>query len=152
MCASDKSFQGKSPALPMVFNVSQLRTVLCHVTSIYHVHTAMKFMQFSQRRDKPPSSRDVAVSCNILNAILAFCHITTLHGIRRRFKCQPQRQTRTRSLNPYPKAFPYGNAVGFYTSTSNKRAARPKLYTKSLTRDLKRMYRRFTLVRISINL
>ena len=42
--------------------------------------------------------------------------------------------------------------VWFYTSTSNKRAARPKLYTKSLTRDLKRMYRRFTLVRISINL
>ena len=29
--------------------------------------------------------------------------------------------------------------VWFYTSTSNKRAARPKLYTKSLTRDLKRM-------------
>ena len=25
--------------------------------------------------------------------------------------------------------------VWFYTSTSNKRAARPKLYTKSLTRD-----------------
>ena len=42
--------------------------------------------------------------------------------------------------------------VWFYTSTSNKRAARPKLYTKSLTRDLKRMYSRFTLVRISINL
>ena len=42
--------------------------------------------------------------------------------------------------------------VGFYTSTSNKRAARPKLYTKSLTRDLKRMYSRFTLVRISIKL
>ena len=42
--------------------------------------------------------------------------------------------------------------VWFYTSTSNKRAARPKLYTKSLTRDLKRMYGRFTLVRISINL
>ena len=41
--------------------------------------------------------------------------------------------------------------VWFYTSTSNKRAARPKLYTKSLTRDL-RMYSRFTLVRISINL
>ena len=40
----------------------------------------------------------------------------------------------------------------FYTSTSNKRAARPKLYTKSLTRDLKLMYSRFTLVRISINL
>jgi heme/copper-type cytochrome/quinol oxidase subunit 4 len=31
--------------------------------------------------------------------------------------------------------------VWFYTSTSNKRSARPKLYTKSLTRDLKRMYR-----------
>ena len=42
--------------------------------------------------------------------------------------------------------------VCFYTSTSNKRAARPKLYTKSLTRDLKLMYSRFTLVRISIKL
>ena len=42
--------------------------------------------------------------------------------------------------------------VWFYTSTSNKTAARPKLYTKSLTRDLKHMYSRFTLVRISINL
>ena len=42
--------------------------------------------------------------------------------------------------------------VWFYTSTSNKRAARPKLYTKSLTRDLEHMYSRFTLVRISINL
>ena len=40
----------------------------------------------------------------------------------------------------------------FYTSTSNKRAARPKLYTKSLTRDLKLMYSRLTLVRININL
>ena len=42
--------------------------------------------------------------------------------------------------------------VWFYNSTSNKRAARPKLYTKSLTGDLKLMYSRFTLVRISINL
>jgi len=42
--------------------------------------------------------------------------------------------------------------VWFYTSTSNKRVARPNLYTKSLTRDLKRMYSRFTLVRISIKL
>ena len=42
--------------------------------------------------------------------------------------------------------------VWFYTSTNNKRAARPKLYTKSLTGDLKRMYSRFILVRISINL
>ena len=42
--------------------------------------------------------------------------------------------------------------VWFYTSTNNNRAARPKLYTKSLTRDLKRVYSRFTLVRISINL
>ena len=54
-------------------------------------------------------------------------------------------------INPYPTAFPYGT-VWFYTSTSDKRAARPKLYTKSLTRDLKLMYSRFTLVRISINL
>ena len=42
--------------------------------------------------------------------------------------------------------------VWFYISISNKRAARPKLYTKSLTRDLKRMYSHLTLVRISINL
>ena len=42
--------------------------------------------------------------------------------------------------------------VWFYTSISNKIAARSKLYTKSLTRDLKLMYSRFTLVRISINL
>ena len=42
--------------------------------------------------------------------------------------------------------------VWFYTSTSNKTAARPKLYTKPLTRDLKLMYSRHTLVRISINL
>ena len=42
--------------------------------------------------------------------------------------------------------------VWFYTSTSDKRAARPKLYTKSLTRDLKLMYSRLTLVRISIKL
>ena len=42
--------------------------------------------------------------------------------------------------------------VWFYTSTSNMRAARPKLYTKSLTRDLKLMHSRLTLVRISINL
>ena len=42
--------------------------------------------------------------------------------------------------------------VWLYTSTSNKRATRPKLYTESLTRDLKLMYSRLTLVRISINL
>ena len=42
--------------------------------------------------------------------------------------------------------------IWFYTSTSNKRSAPPKLYTKSLTRDLKLMYSRFTLVRISIKL
>ena len=42
--------------------------------------------------------------------------------------------------------------IWFYTSTSNKRAARPKLHPESLTRDLKRMYSRFTLVRISIKL
>ena len=42
--------------------------------------------------------------------------------------------------------------VWFYTSTSKKRAAWPKLYTKSLTRDLKLTYRRLILVRIFINL
>ena len=42
--------------------------------------------------------------------------------------------------------------VWFYTSTGNERAARPKLYTKSLRRGLKPMYSRLTLVRISIKL
>ena len=42
--------------------------------------------------------------------------------------------------------------VSFYTSTSNRRAAQPKLYTESLTRDLKLIYSRLTLVRISIKL
>jgi len=42
--------------------------------------------------------------------------------------------------------------VWFYTSTSDKRAAQPKLYTKSLTGDLILMYSRLTLVRISIKL
>ena len=60
-----------------------------------------------------------------------FCRIVTLSLILRR--------SRT-------------GTVWFYTTTSNKRAARPKLYTKSLTMDLKLMYSRFTLVRISINL
>ena len=49
-------------------------------------------------------------------------------------------------------AYPLSGTVRFYTSTINKRAARPKLYTKSLTRDLKLMYSRLTLVRISIKL
>jgi hypothetical protein len=38
----------------------------------------------------------------------------------------------------------------FNTSASNKRVARPKLHTKSLTRDLKRTYTHPKLVRISI--
>ena len=57
----------------------------------------------------------------------------------------------TNRFNPYPTAFPYGNGMVLHF-TSNKAAARPKLYTESLTRDLKLMYSRFTLVRIFINL
>ena len=60
-------------------------------------------------------------------------------------------QQSKRTFNPYPTAFRTGT-VWFYTSTSNKRAARPKLYTESLTRDLKFMYSRLTLVRIYIKL
>jgi hypothetical protein len=58
------------------------------------------------------------------------------------------------STEHYPLSYgvPVLGTVWFYTSTSNKRAARPKLYTESLTRDLKLMYSRFTLVRISIKL
>ena len=47
---------------------------------------------------------------------------------------------------PYPTAFPYGNGMvlHFYQQQESS--------TKSLTRDLKLMYSRLTLVRISINL
>jgi len=40
----------------------------------------------------------------------------------------------------------------FYTSTSNKRAARLKTIHKVINKGLKTMYSRFTLVRISIKL
>ena len=77
-------------------------------------------------------------------------------GIFGKYVCSKQEC----SLNPRPPSWDltfilrrsFTGTVWFYTSTSNKRAARPKLYTKSLTRDLKRMYSRLTLVRISINL
>ena len=54
-------------------------------------------------------------------------------------------------LNSYPTAFPYGNGMvlHFY---QQQESSTPKLYTKSLTRDLKLMYSRLTLARISINL
>ena len=54
-------------------------------------------------------------------------------------------------INPYPTAFPYGNGMvlHFY---QQQESSTTKTYTKSLTRDLKRMYSRLTLVRISINL
>ena len=54
-------------------------------------------------------------------------------------------------LNPYPTAFPYGNGMvlHFY---QQQESSTTKLYTKSLTRDLKLMYSRLTLVRISIKL
>ena len=73
----------------------------------------------------------------------SYCTITNsmFHQLQRiRFRLTPiLRRSRT-------------GTVWFYTSASNKRAARPKLYTESLTRDLKLMYSRFTLVRISIKL
>ena len=49
-------------------------------------------------------------------------------------------------FNPYPTAFPYGNGMvlHFYQQQESS--------TTKTTRDLKRMYSRFTLVRISINL
>ena len=54
-------------------------------------------------------------------------------------------------FNPYPTAFPYGSGMvlHFY---QQKESNTTKLYTKSLIRDLKLMYSRLTLVRISMNL
>ena len=55
------------------------------------------------------------------------------------------------TFNPYPTAFPYGNGMvlHFY---QQQESSTTKTYTKSLTRDIKLMYSRLTLVRISINL
>ena len=57
----------------------------------------------------------------------------------------------TRVFNPYPTAFPYGNGMvlHFY---QQQESSTTKTVTKSLTRDIKLMYSRLTLVRISINL
>ena len=55
------------------------------------------------------------------------------------------------TLNPYPTAFPYGNGMvlHFYQQQENSMT---KTVHKVINKDLKRMYSRFTLVRISINL
>jgi len=55
-------------------------------------------------------------------------------------------------INPYPTAFPYGNGMVLHFYQQQESKKKTKLYTKSLTRDLKLMYSRFTLVRISIKL
>ena len=54
-------------------------------------------------------------------------------------------------LNPYPTAFPYGNGMvlHFY---QQQESSTTKTVHKVITRDLKLMYSRLTLVRISINL
>ena len=56
-----------------------------------------------------------------------------------------------RSFNPYPTAFPYGNGMvlHFY---QQQESSTNKTVQKVLTRDLKLVYSRLTLVRISINL
>jgi hypothetical protein len=98
VCASDKSFQGKSHAPPSFFKFFQLRTVLCHVTSRYHVHTAMNLcnsLNAEKNRQAVTTLQSAATDWTQFLHPVVYQHP---HGIRRRFKCQPQRQTRTRSL------------------------------------------------------
>ena len=76
-------------------------------------------------------------SCNLWSRVSCMMLVLDIYDLRTLTLILPRSRTGT---------------VWFYTSTSNKRAARPKLYTKPLTRDLKLMYSRLTLVRISINL
>ena len=54
-------------------------------------------------------------------------------------------------INPYPTAFPYGNGIvqHFY---QQQESSTTKTVHKVIKRDLKLMYSRFTLVRISLNL
>ena len=53
-------------------------------------------------------------------------------------------------INPYPTAFPYGNGMVLHFYQQQESSATKTV--QSLTGDLKLMYSRFTLVRISINL
>ena len=90
---------------------------------------------------KKGSSKGVYATCKIFIRCRLFQCVTVFSGILPNIKIITLILRRSRT-----------GTVWFYTSSSNKRTARPKLYTKSLTRDLKLMYSRFTLVRISINL
>ena len=54
-------------------------------------------------------------------------------------------------INPYPTAFPYGNGM-FLHFYQQQESSTTKTVHKVINKDLKRMYSRFTLVRISINL
>ena len=56
-----------------------------------------------------------------------------------------------RVINPYPTAFPYGNGMvlHFY---QQQESSTTKTVHKVINKGLKRIYSRFTLVRISINL
>ena len=95
-----------------------------------HTHLFSPFLNL-------PSSDFITVDYSNWNVLILFCPSSFCVSTQMLTLILPRSRTGT---------------VLFYTSTSNKRAARPKLYTKSLTRDLKLMYSRFTLVRISIKL
>ena len=100
---------------------------------------------YAQKAHRPPhtptqyTSLTVTRNCFTSTLMCKVCYTAALQTCDK--YCLPLILRRSRT-----------GTVRFYTSTSNKRAARPKLYTKSLTRDLKRMYSRFTLVRNSIKL
>ena len=64
---------------------------------------------------------------------------------------EERRRQRPDDINPYPTASPYGNGMvlHFY---QQQESSTTKTVHKVINKDLKRMYSRLTLVRISINL
>jgi hypothetical protein len=99
MCALLIShFKERVMLFPLFLIFSQLRTVLCYVTSRYHVHTAMNLcnsLNAETNRQAVTMQQSAATDRTQFLHPVAYRHP---HGIRKKFKCQPQRYKRTRSL------------------------------------------------------
>ena len=111
----------------------------CHPVVFFNIifNIILSLCRFSLQAVCPLCDQKPVCTCHFLRAFTCLTHLIFLDVTILLTLILPRSRT---------------GKVWFYTSTSNKRAARPKLHTKSLTRDLKLMYSRPTLVRISINL
>jgi len=97
--------------------------------------------------------KDMSIFTLRFTKVLGFCFGTPVMMYVFLSTCDTPVQLLTciEDINPYPTAFPYGNGMvlHFYQQQGSSTT---KTVHKLLTRDVKRMYSRLTLVRISINL